>query len=272
MTNRNGFSVTISPKVLKDDDGEKVRDFMREFCRDWCMVQERSAGGHDHWHIAAITADSATTSAVGQKFRRFWEKLDPNYSKNTVVCKKWFKPEVYMIENMVSMAKTDWSGCGAWWEYMMKGYTYIWWMTEPFEQETYMELLWDNIPVEERRSQQKWARLAQLSTAAEKYFVEGKDCYGNNIGMNYTSRKVLWGIYNTLAWRDRVVEIPMCAKKQRDEVLCWWKYLNKYTGCYQNPDDEHKPGEFQCITCKRKADVDAFIRSKQHKNIMSCDL
>jgi len=139
-------------------------------------------------------------------------------------------------------------------------------MSEPFDIKTYNDLLWPHVPLEERRVKQNWARLAQLSTAAEKYFKEGKDCYGNDIGFNYTSRKILWGIYNTLAWRDRVIEIPTCAKRQRDELLCWWKYLNKYTGCYQNPDDEHDKKDFQCITCKRKADVEAFIRSKQHKS------
>jgi hypothetical protein len=230
---------------------------MREFCKDFCMVQERSAGGHDHWHIAAITAESATTSAVGQKFRRFWEKLDPNCSKSTIVCKKMFQE---------GDLRDDSGPHETWLGYCEKDIVSRWWMADEFNSKTYHDLLWPHVPLEERRVKQNWARLAQLSTAAEKYFKESRDCYGNDIGFNYTSRKVLWGIYNTLAWRDRVIEIPTCAKRQRDELLCWWKYLNKYMGCYQNPDDEHDKKDFQCITCKRKADVEAFIRSKQHKS------
>lgn len=218
---KSGFSVTISPKDWDVTYADAVRDFLKGMCKDYQLVVEKSDNGHTHMHAAIITKTPTTTSAAGQKLRRFWDMVDTNSSKHSVLCKKLYED------------------VDQWMDYLDKGQTIMTFcMNDNFDPTLYKDELWPNVPEAERRANIKWKQFARLDELLQTHDIQ----------MSHESVEECKIAMNKLAWSLRVYECPLDPRKFKQLAIGWYKYRIRYEG----PNEDEPDSRFATVINKRK--------------------
>lgn len=240
-----GFFITISPKIFVPEHGEKLKIFLKKFCKDYVMVHECSDSGHNHWHLNLVLHDAATTSSVGQKLKRFWSKHDPDCCSRTIQSKRLFQDG--------NLEDPDSEGYTSAFQYIEKDPVGVWWMNAKWDIKTYHDDLWEHIPLAERRANVKWRLFATLDDLCKKHDVEvGASVFDCRVAMN------------RLSWVHKVYECPLDPRKFKQVAIGWWKYRTSYSGdCAEDPDD--KP--IYCESCKGNCNTNGVTHREQFENI-----